>query len=209
LVYLTLRVKSDNDALKSALITLTLILLGSAGLVLILYEVGSWRDYRVLTPSILLVILMLPILVFQRTFLTLVCIVQVISTAIFIPTILDFREYNYLTDDVHAHGIRDAITTHVYFDESDNRWCNTLLLADTVFGKAAHTEIWRVPAGIGISHVHDFAKLELPIKSKYVFLSESASSSSFYSEQLSERIVSLAVMEGHGVLFKNLDAKCI
>jgi hypothetical protein len=134
LVYLTLRVKPENYGLKRALIALILILIASAGLVLILYQVGSWRDYRVLTPSILVVVLMLPILMLQRKLVIAVCIVQVVSTAIFMPTILEFRKYNYLADSSHTQEIRNAIQSHMYFEGSGNRWCNTLLLADISFG---------------------------------------------------------------------------
>ena len=151
LVYLSLRAKPENYALKRVLITLTLILIASAGLVLILYEVGSWRDYRVLTPSILVVLLMLPVLVFQRTLLIVVCIVQVLSTSIFMPTILEFRKYNYLAEGVSAQEIREVMSAQLWYQESDSRWCNTLLLADTVFGDQVHTQVWKVGAGIGVS----------------------------------------------------------
>jgi hypothetical protein len=145
----------------------------------------------------------------QRKLLIAVCIVQVVSTTIFVPTILEFRKYNYLADSSHTQEIRNAIQSHMYFDDSDNRWCNTLLLVDISFGKAVDTEIWKVPAGIGVSHLHDPSKLDLPISSKYVFLSESAMDSLYYSEVLSERIAPLVIIDGQGVLFNNPHANCI
>jgi hypothetical protein len=208
LVYLSLSVQPENYALKRVLIALTLILIASAGVVLILYEVGSWRDYRVLTPSILVVLLMLPILVFQRTLLTVLCIVQVLSTSIFMPTILEFRKYNYLAEGVSAQEIREVMSTQLGYQESDSRWCNTLLMANIAFGDQVHTEVWKVPAGIGVTHVHDFSKLNLALKSKYVFLSESALSSSYYTQHLSKRLISLASIGGQGTLFKNKEVDC-
>ena len=136
-------------------------------LVLMLWRVGLWMDYRVVAPHLLLSLLLLAACGRTR-----VVAVAVLAGLLFTPSFL--AEYNekagrQFTDDrarIDAFAAQTAGTL-VYRPQSDP-WCNTILLPQRT---AFLPESLAIPAGIGISFYFDNTSPS-ELKSRYVMVDD-------------------------------------
>ena len=136
-------------------------------LVVMLFHVGWWRDYRVVAPHLLLSLLLLVACGRTR-----VVAVAVLAGLLFTPSFLaeyEKRASRQFTDDrarIDAFAEQTAGTL-VYRPQSDP-WCNTILLPQRT---AFLPESLAIPAGIGISfYLNNTSPSEL--KSSYVMVDD-------------------------------------
>ena len=132
-----------------------------------LFDVGWWRDYRVVAPHLLLSLLLLVACGRTR-----VVAVAVLAGLLFTPSFLtDYKEKasRQFTDDrarIDAFAEQTAGTL-VYRPQSDP-WCNTILLPQR---SAFLPESLAIPAGIGISFYFDNTSPS-ELKSSYVMVDD-------------------------------------
>jgi hypothetical protein len=143
--------------------TATRFALGSLGLVLaallFAYDVGTWRDYRVLASHLLLSLLVLLPCPSARPLLLGVLLMQALAFPAFRTTA---RQLHAPPDRPPAADLRPYLS----FDPSAGRWENTVLLP-----RPDGMEEVRVPAGFGIAFC--IRGVAVPPKSRYVLLSRS------------------------------------
>ena len=136
-------------------------------LVVMLFDVEAWRDYRVVAPHLLLSLLLLVACGRTR-----VVAVAVLAGLLFTPSFLaDYNEKagRQFTDDrarIDAFAEQTAGTL-VYQPQSDP-WCNTILLPQRT---AFLPESLVIPAGIGISFYFDNTSPS-ELKSRYVMVDD-------------------------------------
>lgn len=168
----------------------------------ILYDMFDWRDYRILGPHLLLSLFLL--IAFKRYWLAIVIIIA--NLAFIGPALnawdeLSRNSYIYSQEDITE--FRQQLSPHIIFDpKAESGWCNTLLLSNV--NLVFDVDFTAVPAGIGVSHTGtEFARLNLPPKSKYVFMTDEEYE--IYRDQLSFRLLAETKI---GSLYLNLDANC-
>src|SRR5690606_28918270 len=127
-----------------------------------LYEVGSWRDYRVLAPSFLCVFVLTVFIRTRHLFLLAIVFVQFLMLISFMPTFNDFRANNFIGSSAEELAMRMDLSQSISFTPSENRWCNTMLLfLPDQHDSRALRNLWiSVPSGIGLSIVHNLDTLE-------------------------------------------------
>ena len=136
-------------------------------LVLMLWRVGFWMDYRVVAPHVLLSLLLLAACGRTR-----VVAVAVLAGLLVTPSFLaDYKEEarRQFTDDrarIDAFAEQTAGTL-VYQPQSDP-WCNTILLPQRT---AFLPESLAIPAGIGLSFDFDISSRS-ELKSGYVMVDD-------------------------------------
>ena len=176
------------------ILNLSLIVL----LVLMLWRMGSWMDYRVVAPHLLLSLLLLAACGRGR-----VVAVAVLAGLLFTPSFL--AEYKGLArrqfEDVQARiDVFAAQTagTLVYQAQGDP-WCNTILLPQRI---AFRPESLAIPAGIGISFdSNDSSRSEL--KSRYVMVDDES------RESMTEAFdLQFAATTAVGDLYRNAGISC-
>jgi hypothetical protein len=174
---------------------------------LVLYDVFSWRDYRVLAPHLFLSMLLFAAL--NRTrFVAFLMTVNIVCLLWFFPVYRDFasnEEGIYEGEWYGRYASLDALRTfeqaiapHIVFDpNASNPWCNTLLTDDF------YPQLATLPAGIGISMTIDPSKFDQPIRSRYLLFTPEQIGTFSLALRV-ERIVSTDI----GDLYLNLDADC-
>ena len=171
--------------------------------ILVLYDVGSWRDYRTIAPHLLLTILLI-ITMPKRLWLVLPGAL-ILSNLFFAPTYLqDFRAYRASTfsgDLQGVHAFQETVVPIVRYEQSKNPWCNTLL-SSWPGGDALPLQILGVPAGIGVSLDYS-GGMTTPLKSKYILASEQT-----YNALKPRTNLIFVAKTSYGNLYRNLDANC-
>ena len=136
-------------------------------LVLMLWHVGLWLDYRLVAPHLLLSLLLLAACGRTR-----VVAAAVLAGLLVTPSFLTAYEHlvpRQFTDErarIDAFAAQTAGTL-VYQAQGDP-WCNTILLP---FGPAFLPESLAIPAGIGISFDFDITSRS-ELKSRYVLVED-------------------------------------
>jgi hypothetical protein len=163
---------------------------------ILVYDLYIWRDYRVLAPHLLLsLLLFIP----QRGTAWIVGAIMTVNL-VFSPTFVHtYAEIHteHFTDIEPLPLSAEEIRSIVVYEKSQNPWCNSFLIgnADIVLARV-------VPAGIGISYVVDEDMVELPLKSKYVFLEPEVSNLDEDTQLYP------AGTSSSPAIFLNLDAPC-
>ena len=145
------------------ILNLSLIVL----MVLMLWEVQDWRDYRIVAPHLLLSLLLLAACGRTR-----VVAAAVLAGLLVTPSFLaDYKELatRQFTDErarVDAFAAQTGGT--LVYHAQDDPWCNTVLLP---FQTAFLPESLAIPTGIGISFDFDIAS-RTELKSRYVMVDD-------------------------------------
>ena len=145
------------------ILNLSLIVL----MVLMLWEVQYWRDYRIVAPHLLLSLLLLAACGRTR-----VVAAAVLAGLLVTPSFLaDYKELAtpQFTDErarIDAFAAQTAGT--LVYHAQDDPWCNTILLQ---LQTAFLPESLGIPAGIGISFDLDIAS-RTELKSRYVIVDD-------------------------------------
>jgi hypothetical protein len=134
-----------------------------------LYIIATWGDYRVIFAHLLLVLL---IMVLRRNYLPLILVILI--NLLFMPIFyqqsgISFdRKYPSAADSPYVIELSNMLNETIIYDENtDNRWCNTMLISlDYV------SDMELVPAGIGTSVIISDHFGEQPLHSQYLWLTE-------------------------------------
>ena len=136
-------------------------------LLVMLFDVGSWRDYRVVAPHLLLSLLLLAACGRTR-----VVAVAVLAGLLLTPSFLaDYKEKasRQFTDDrARIDAFAEQTAGTLVYQPQSNPWCNTILLPQRI---AFLPESLAIPAGIGISFHNDNTSLS-DLKSGYVMVDD-------------------------------------
>lgn len=163
---------------------------------LIFYLVNGFN--RILVTHILLSVLLL---IAQKNYrpIAAILLIGVIAGQPYLSEFKQLKE-NFLPDSNEFIDSRNLIEEFVIFDEeTDNRWCNTLLLPINEY----NYHVSMIPPGIGISPIIYPESIEFPLKSKYLLLDQSTFN--LFSDNINtELLVSLA----HVNLYYNFDSAC-
>ncbi|PHR30075.1 MAG: hypothetical protein COA36_01445 [Desulfotalea sp.] len=185
------------------------ILLTSITLVILFYEVGSWRDYRVLAPSFICVFLLITCNGKHLKFLSLLLLLQISVLPLVVPTFTGFRRLNFLGTTTKEHRLEETINASVVYSPDVNRWCNTMLLfSPGVSDNRINRMLWRPEAGIAISVVHDLESLVLPIQSKYIFFSKKGRDMFLLKGGQVDHLSPMVDVGAKGIIYENYGSKC-
>ena len=136
-------------------------------LVVMLFDVGSWRDYRVVAPHLLLSLLLL-VACGRTRVVAMAVLAGLLVTPSFLAAYND-RVPRQFTDEQARIDVFAAQTagTLVYQAQGDP-WCNTILLPQRT---AFLPEALAIPAGIGLSFYFDNTSPG-ELKSRYVMVDD-------------------------------------
>lgn len=200
LINLILKIRKEKLSFEALLQSLPFFnlynLLLPLGLAFLFYLVHGFN--RVLIANILITTLLL---IAAKEYKP-VFVVLIISIVGFIPF---FNEYklqaeNYIPVTKEFLDSQELIERHVYFDsETENRWCNTLLLPVNKF----NYYVPMIPPGIGVSPIVFPENLEFPLKSKYLLFHQNTFKN-LPSDVNAQHLVSLPNID----LYFNLDSGC-
>lgn len=176
-----------------------------AAMLIIMYDIGSWRDYRTLAPHLLLTLLLLVAMAPRSRFGTALVIVVVVSNVGFAHAYLaDYGTYRASTFSgapARVSEFRSAVAGFLRYDPNAEPWCNTLL-SSWPNGEALPQEILGVPAGIGVSLDYS-GGVQAPLRSGYVLTSpENAKRLEFETD------LEVLTETPHGTLYFNRDSGC-
>lgn len=136
-------------------------------LIVTVYEVSAWRDYRVLGPHLLLSLLVVSAGPAWRG-VVVVAMANLLCVSGFVS------EFDILNKDRFKPSASEAVDLSQYlaYDPEGSAWDNTVLVPDL----RAYSKVV-VPAGMGVSCVAERGgevplRVELPPKSKYVLTDE-------------------------------------
>jgi hypothetical protein len=141
---------------------------------IVFYEIGAFRDYRVLAPHLLLSLLI--VLARGKRFWPGIVGLLMLSNVVLAPTFFhdygDWRRdaFTYNQHDMEAlYGFNQTLSSFMSHEPGKDPWCNTLLSSfpsGTGLGPMPPIMLG-VPAGIGIS-VDYGSGVAAPLKSRYV-----------------------------------------
>jgi len=178
--------------------------LGSIAIALVLmYDIGSWRDYRTMAPHLLLSVVLFVIMPNRRWLI--LAILFVLSNLVFTPAFVqDFQTYRAssfsgVSSDVETFGA--SVESEVRYRPGADPWCNTLL-SSWPGGEALPLEILGVPSGIGVSLDYS-GGVAAPLKSAYVLTSQEN-----YEILKGQTDLVLLTETSHGNLYFNIDSGC-
>jgi hypothetical protein len=140
-----------------------------AGIVLahfILYDVGRWRDYRVIAAHLLLSLLVL--LAFKRwRVVGLLIASNLVCIGFFLNTYTGFMRPKLTGDRALTAQTESALHQMIYYDSAaPSGWCNTLLFQVGDY----QSFLTGVPAGIGLTFFVQTEDANLHWRSRYVLL---------------------------------------
>ena len=145
------------------ILNLSLVIL----LVVGLYDLGSWRDYRVFAPHLLLSLLLLAACGRTR-----VVAAAVLAGLLFTPSFLvDYKEKasrQFKDDRARIDAFAEQTAGTLVYQPQSDPWCNTILLPQRT---AFRPESLAIPAGIGISFYFDNTSPS-ELKSRYVMVDD-------------------------------------
>jgi hypothetical protein len=146
-------------AVETALLAVVPVLV----LVVLVGEVESWRDYRVLAPHLLVALL---VLVPHRGWERWLWAVTLAALPVHYYGFIDFHRDRFTTDPAPIAAMHDATATTMPFVPGADPWANTI----TVHAEQLQFPLLGLPRGIGISYVFDWANLPDPVRSRYLLL---------------------------------------
>lgn len=182
----------------------TFLLLGLLFLIIVVYDVGSWRDYRLLSSHVILSVFLL---IGRRRWGVL--FVLIATSVLTLPYTLDTtRDWTqeYLKQEnilVRLDEINPQIDDVVQYDPTfKSPLCNTVTHTVYFAFTSTHT-LLAVEPGMGLTILLSDADVHLPFQAHYLLLDNDFISR--YSAQLN---VEFLMSVPGGVLYRNLDAPC-
>lgn len=127
---------------------------------------------------------------------------------LFAPVILtgqgdwDGAKLNYTYRPPEVTASQETIDRLISYDaDAKNAWCNTILLPLDFYD----ARLTLLPPGIGVSYIHSYPMPNIPLRSKYLWVSEKdyaelAQENALHADLLAELPI--------GRLYRNLDANC-
>ena len=171
-------------------------LIAPLAIVISLYDVGDWRDCRVLAPHVLFSI---ALLLAQRKvfFCMLIFAVSLLSIPSFFEAYKQLHESHFLNKEKNVALLQDGVFSVIKYKKDGTPWGNSLLIdMDSL-----QSFIVSVPAGIGINAVLDWNRIQYPLKSAYIFLRPGIYQ--HISDKVHFQTIASSVL---GTLYLNLDS---
>lgn len=133
--------------------------------VLTFIDIGSWRDYRMVTPIVLLLWLLIASV--RPRVLWVAIAIHLVVSPIGVRTFVDFQEPRFDKDrrpaiDAFASDVRGVLA----YDKSLPPWGNSML----VHVDAYQYPLLGLPKGMGVSAAIEWDKVAVPFKSRYLLL---------------------------------------
>jgi hypothetical protein len=136
-----------------------------ANLCLVLYDVGDWRDYRVLTPHLLLSLFTLVGTTSGRWVLPIIAANLLFVTA-FVTEFATFYQDRLTADPAAIQLLADELAPFVNYDPHAGPWENTLLIPSEL---ESYT-LLGVSRGVGISVIVNEQDEDVPVRSRWMLL---------------------------------------
>jgi hypothetical protein len=134
---------------------------------ILVYDVGLWRDYRVLAPHLLLSLLVLAGPSTQRWVLGL-CGVHLLFLPAFLGQYAATNTERVKWDRALIASFRRHTNEVLRFEPGRDPWENTILVSNKCFA----FPLAAVPPGIGVSEVLSWPELGDPPRSRYLLMTE-------------------------------------
>ena len=185
---------SNNYQFESAIHICNLLV--PFAFVIALYDVGDWRDYRVMAPHVLF---SLALFLAQKK--SLPCIFILVISLFTIPsfseTYKQFHMEHFQKDAQNAYRVRENLFPIIRYRRDVSPWGNSLLIDMS----SLQPFLVDLPAGIGINAVIDWNRIRYPLKSAYVFIEPEV------YQQISSKVRFRPIAYStHGTLYLNLDS---
>ncbi len=192
-----LRTKRDQALARSGLvigISLSILLMEN----ILLFDVGDWRDYRLIAPMLLFAIILL-IAHRRQTLVALIVMTNLLVTPEFLKATQEHKSIHFEVDQRAVEQFESRISSVMAYNPEAGGWCNTLLVD---FPAYMDSRMVGVPPGIGISWADNLEQYT-EIKSRYLLISNE--SYAILGEVA--RLQPIASTE-IGKIYLNLDADC-
>lgn len=191
--------KTEDIRFESTVHTCNLI--APLAIVISLYDIGDWRDFRVMAPHILF---SLSLLLAQRTTFRISLFLWAIFFTISLFSISSFTENykkfhgdHFLNRDRNIVLFQDEIFSVLKYKKDASPWGNSLLMdIDSLQATCIS-----IPAGIGINIVSDWKRIRYPLKSAYIFIQPK-----IYMEISDKVHLQPIASSARGFLYLNLDS---
>jgi hypothetical protein len=150
-------------ARRAAVFAASLLAAGLAALFLV-GDVESWRDYRVMSPMLLVALAVASANGVRGV--TCIAVTNLIAAPLAIHTFVQLHEPRFHADRLRLDHFRQEVAGRVTYDAGAPGWSNTLL----VHVDAYDFPLMGLPAGIGISVALDWDDIARPPKSRLLLL---------------------------------------
>jgi hypothetical protein len=171
---------------------------------LVFYNMAIWRDYRVMTPHLLLVLLLL-VAYRRRTWLA----ALTIPGLLMLPQVwtrYEQRAAVYVEPQKQSsyYEWREKLGDVLIYDpDAPNAWCSSVLANRYYLEDDPGSTLLAIPGGFGLSFFLDFEDLALPPKSRYLLFDDG-----FFTQNASRFHVEPLLDVPGGRLYLNLDSMC-
>jgi hypothetical protein len=184
------------DPVRSASAVGALLMLCLLAAILVFYEFGSWRAFRVLASPMLLIMFLG--LAARARWAHWMLAAHLVCTPIYLRAFHDLHEPRFRADRTQITYMRRQVDPVLQFRADASPWQNTVL----VHVDAVEYPLVGLPPGIGMTVVLDWRNLPRPPRSAYLLLrpkDREAIGSSMRLERLGQTV--------YGTLYRNLDAR--
>jgi hypothetical protein len=196
-VWLVWKAGGDRQAAQTGLlIVLSGAMLFSATIVI--YDVYSWRDYRVF--SSLVLFFSLALLACRRfTFPVLLIVSNLALLPVFLSLYAEIMPASFSVDRAGLQELSQELSNAIPYEPGQDGWANTLLVPSTI---ARNPLILAVPAGIGLSWFSAPQQLKR-IKSRHLLIDPDS-----YAVLSQRACLQFRATTALGDLYTNLGGEC-
>jgi hypothetical protein len=153
------RAPAHADSLDAALLTVTPVL----GITLLIGDVESWRDFRLIAPHVLVALLLL---VAHTNWERWIWAGTLLLAPLYYQQFVEFHEERFTTDPGAIVAMRNATADVIRFTPGGPPWTNTVAVSADLL----RFPLLGLPRGIGVSYVVDWLDHARDIQSAYVLL---------------------------------------
>ena len=167
-------------------------------LVVVLYDVGLWVDYRVVAPHLLLSLLLLAACGRTRV-VTVMVLAGLLLTPSFLAAYTDLAPRQFTDEQARLDEFAAQTAGTLVYQAQSDPWCNTILLQ---LQTAIVLDLLAIPAGIGTSFGLDLTSGS-ELKSRYVIVDDESREG--MTEAFDLEFVSATAL---GDLYRNVGRSC-
>ncbi len=186
--------KSNNNPIESVIHICNLLV--PFAIIIALYDVGDWRDYRVIAPHVLF-----SLALFSARKEAIPCMIMLAFSLLAIPSFPEtYKQLHWNHFQHEAQNellIREKFHPLLHYRSGVSPWGNSLLIDMN----SLQSFLVGLPAGIGINAVMDWNRIKYPLKSAYVLIEPEIYSQISYKVHLRP-----IAFSNHGTLYLNLDS---
>ena len=153
------RAPVHSDALEAAFLTVAPVL----AITLLIGDVESWRDFRVIAPHVLVALLLLVAYTRWERWLWAGTLVL---APLYYQQFVEFHEERFTSDAAPIAAMRNATAGVIRFRPGAPPWTNTV----AVSAELLRFPLLGLPRGIGVSYVVDWLDHASDVRSAYVLL---------------------------------------